>query len=147
MSLKKCPKCNKEVGPRTKICPKCSHDFAQPPFSSSGKTPRIHFSSVSTPKTKKRTSTKNKPNDLTIGDGGWVQDIEKGMPKIAYPSRPCKNMSVEDVKEQVEYHGLGFCLYNYIYPENIKDKKLVKMWKNTAEQMREIVRYLYGENK
>ena len=130
MSLKKCPKCNKEVGPRTKVCPACSHDFAQtsPPFSSVSKN---------------KSSKKPKPDDLTIGDGLWVHDRPKGMPKIQYPSQPCKNMSTEDVKEQVEYHGLGFCLQCYLYPNQIKDKELAKLWKNAQEQLGLIVRYLY----
>ena len=130
MPLKKCPKCGKEVGPRTSVCPDCGHNFKRvdPPSSSVSKT-----------KGKK----KDKPNELIIGDGGWVHDKEKGMPKIHYPSPPTKKMSVEDIKTSVEYHGLGFCLYNYIYPDTISDKKLAKMWDDTKNRMSEIVRYLY----
>ena len=135
MPSKICPKCKKEVGPRTKVCPKCSHNFTQP-------TPSSSVSIKKTQKTK-RVKQPKQPPEVILGDGYWTQDIEKGMPKVHYPNTILQNMSIEDVRLNIEYHGLGFCLYNYIYPENIKDKKLAKMWKNTVEQMREIVRYVY----
>ena len=133
MPSKTCPKCKKEVGPRTKICPKCSHNFAQP----------IPSSSVSIKKVKQP----KQPPEIILGDGYWTNDLERGMPKVHYPDTILQNMSIEDVRLNIEYHGLGFCLYNYIYPENIKDKKLAKMWKSTTEQMREIVKYLYGDQQ
>lgn len=128
MPNKICPKCKKEVGPRTKICPSCSYDFT------------TIFSSTP-PKTSKK--KKDRPSELVIGDGGWINDKEKGMPKIVYPEPPTKKMSADDIKTSVEYHGLGFCLYNYIYPDTISDKKLAKMWNDTRNRMIEIVRYLY----
>jgi len=78
-----------------------------------------------------------------VEPGGWVNDPTKGMPKIDDPgSLPEGKLSDEEVQDQIAYHGLGYCLWDYIPAERIKAAKLQTLWREARRTMVNIVEYL-----
>jgi hypothetical protein len=51
------------------------------------------------------------------------------------------------VAEEVEYHGLGCCIYSYIFPENIVDKVLAEKWRVARKALVAVVRHLDQEDR
>jgi hypothetical protein len=102
------------------------------------------------PKCKKQHGTRKKVCECghTFGGkpvepGGWVNDPTKGMPKIDDPGPlPSGKLSVEEVQDQIAYHGMGYCLWDYIPAERIADAKLRAFWRAGRKAMLNIVEYL-----
>lgn len=112
MPLKQCPKCSKECGPRTKICPSCNYDF------------NIQSSS-STKTTVKKSKQDSSLTKNVIGQGTWIYDTTKGLPVVEIPEPLTeKKLSVEQVREYISYEGLGYCIFTYIDAKKISDKPL-----------------------
>jgi len=121
MPIKVCPKCGAKHGCRRLVCD-CGHDFGS--------------------------KRKTKPADVTHAfpypePGTWVWDKAKGMPPIDAPGElPPGPLSVQVVKEQVSYEGLGFCIHTFIEPARISDPQLQELWVKARTAMQEIVTYL-----
>jgi len=113
MPKKVCPKCNAKHGTRKLKCD-CGHDF----------------------------STKNHP--LYPEPGGWVLDGDKKMPPIRQPEPLPKGTIEAKVlrDEYIAYEGLGYCLWEYIPANRIKDPKLRALWVKARKAMLDIVTYL-----
>jgi hypothetical protein len=78
-----------------------------------------------------------------VEPGGWVGDPTKGMPKIDHPGPlPEGTLSVEEVQDQIAYHGLGYCLWDYIPVARIRDAKLQTLWRGARRTMLNIVEHL-----
>ena len=78
-----------------------------------------------------------------VEPGGWVNDPTKGMPKIDHPGPlPEGKLSAEEVQDQIAYHGLGFCLWDYIPAARIKEAKLQTLWRAARKAMLNIVEHL-----
>ena len=61
--------------------------------------------------------------------GAWVLGKTSGLPEIQPPEQPVKaQLSVEQVADMVEYHGLGVCIYSYVFAKKIKNKELRRRW-------------------
>jgi hypothetical protein len=100
------------------------------------------------PECKKKHGTRKKVCDCghafvkSVEPGGWVNDPTKGMPKIDDPGPlPSGKLSVEEVQDQIAYHGMGYCLWDYIPPGRIKDAKLQTLWRAARRNMLNIVEY------
>ena len=114
MPKKVCPQCGKEYGVRKLVCD-CGHDF----------------------------SCKQKAHPLYPEPGGWVIDEIKGMPKMQPPEPlPSGPISVRQLKEQISYEGLGFCLHSYIPEDRIGDISLRKLWHEARLALQKIVDFL-----
>ena len=114
---KQCSACHKEWGTRKKVCD-CGHAFT-------GSHP------------------------LAPEPGAWVLGNIKGMPKLEPPGElpdgdRCLGMA-EIRDHYVAYEGLGFCIYEYIPAEKIKDPKLQTRWKKARQAMQDVV--IFMENK
>jgi hypothetical protein len=82
-----------------------------------------------------------------IADGTWVYDMPKGMSKVSRPEplEHGKKLTLKDVRERVEYDGLGFCIFEFVPHTKIEDKELSKLWLKAKRAMDNIVTYLYGD--
>lgn len=70
--------------------------------------------------------------------GRWVLDSMAGMPDVLPPEDlPPGKLSAADVYAQVEYEGLGFCIYELVAPSRIADEKLSALWEQARGAMRE----------
>jgi hypothetical protein len=118
MPQKTCPNCDAQHGVRKLKCD-CGYEFI-----------------------KKKPATKK---DQYIGIGSWIQDIDKGMPKIdmpePLPDQPTK-LTTRELSYYIAYEGICYCIFAYIDSTRIKDKKLAKMWQKAKEQLTEIVGYV-----
>ena len=107
---KQCPSCHAEWGTRKKVCD-CGHEFMGHP--------------------------------LAPEPGAWVLGDTKGMPKLEPPGAlPEGNrcLSMAQIRDEyVAYEGLGFCIYEYIPAEKIKDPTLRSLWTQAQEAMRSVV--------
>ena len=110
---KQCPNCDTEWGTRKKVCD-CGHAFI----------------------------TSSHP--LAPEPGAWVLDNVKGMPKLDPPGDlPDGPISTKEIRdEHVAYEGLGFCIYEYIPSEKIKDPTLRALWVQAQEAMRSVVNWM-----
>lgn len=80
--------------------------------------------------------------------GAWVLDKTHGLPVIGPPQLPVtKNLTTKQVADEVEYHGLGFCIYSYIFPEKIADKDLAEKWRAARKALVAIVKHLDQEDR
>ena len=117
MPLKQCPGCSAMHGSRKLKCD-CGFEFVK-------KTP-------------------NKLNTY-IGIGAWINDVPKNMPKVDVPE-PLTNLPVKlnvaDISRIMAYEGLGFCVFEYIPSDRIKDKQLAKLWLDAKNKLTEIVGYV-----
>jgi hypothetical protein len=69
--------------------------------------------------------------------------MPRGMPAIRPPEDlPSGQLSAGQVKAQVSYEGLGFCIYSFIRADRIADEKLRALWAQARATMQEIVGYL-----
>ncbi len=101
------------------------------------------------PKCKKQHGTRKKVCGCShsfmsrVEPGGWVNDTLKGMPKVEMPS-PLPNGPIvnDDVRDYIAYEGLGYCIYDYIPAEGVKDQKLRVLWRIARKAMQNIVTYL-----
>ena len=50
--------------------------------------------------------------------------------------------SIQQVKEKVEYEGLGYCIQNYFSAKSIENQELSKLWATAASAMDKIERLL-----
>jgi len=118
MPYKICPSCSNKCGPRTLKC-KCGHSFQQ--------------------------NKNNKPSDALISGGAWIADWYNDAKSVPEPDPLPRNrkLSVGEVKQYVEYNGVGFCIYCYIPPAKIEDKKLANRWEKARSAMKEVIEYLY----
>jgi len=119
MPHKICPECDASHGVRRLQCD-CGYEF--------------------------RKSKKKSANTSAVPEpGNWVFDTDKGMPKIHPPATLDGSMlSVDEVSEHVAYEGLGYCIYAYIPPGKIQDKKLADLWRKAQAEMRKVQSYLMG---
>lgn len=115
MPKKTCPECNAKHGTRKKVC-ECGYAFV---------------------------TKSNHP--LVPEPGGWVIDDYKGLPTIDPPdfNWPKGKLPTDMVRDEVSYHGLGFCIYSAIPADRIKDAPLRKLWKEARAKMMQITEYLY----
>jgi len=128
MPLKTCPKCKKGCGPRLKVC-KCGHVFE---------------GTKATGRRRRGTKGSSHAHPLVPEPGAWVLDSYHGLPELSCPeSLPPGKLDAETLKEQVQYEGLGFCIYHLVPPERVKDPKLQKLWKEAGDAMRGVINYLY----
>ena len=115
MPLKQCPNCDTEWGTRKKVCD-CGYTFI----------------------------TGGHP--LAPEPGAWVLDEMKGMPKLEPPGElPDGNrcLSMAEIRDHyVAYEGLGFCIYEYIPAEKIKDPTLRSLWMQAQKAMQSVVTWM-----
>ena len=134
MAYKTC-KCGKKCGVRSLKCPSCGVLFNE----SVPKKP-------APPKNKlvKEGSTVERE---MIEPGLWVLDKTKGMPNVSRPPSlsPTIKLNNIELRDHIVYEGLGYCIYNYITPNMILDKKIAKLWKEVHKIMIEIVGRIYGD--
>ena len=123
MPIKVCPKCLTKHGCRRLVC-ECGHDFGV--------------------KRKETSSPGTVAHDFPYPEPGtWVWALPRGMPPIKPPEElPSGQLSAGQVKAQVSYEGLGFCVYSFIRADRIADEKLRELWVKTRAAMSEIVEYL-----
>ena len=75
--------------------------------------------------------------------GTWVNDEIKGMPKLHPPDDvPKSRITASQLREYIEYEGLGFCIYQYIPAERILNKRLAILWRKARIALAKIVDYL-----
>ena len=119
MAKKKCPECETLHGSRKLVC-ECGHAF--PSRSGAG-------------------------HPLVPEPGAWVLDQPRGMPQILPPAAlpTGVDMTTREVQEQVAYHGLGFCVYSFILPARVKDRRLRRLWRETQDAMIRTQTYLFAE--
>ena len=86
-----------------------------------------------------------KPHPLYPEPGAWVLGNMHGLPEICPPGSLPLRLSIDDVRTQVTYEGLGFCIYEYISPERITDKTLREAWRVAKAAMNEVCRLLDEE--
>jgi len=109
MPMKQCPNCGYVWGSRKKVCD-CGYEFI------TGRHP------------------------LAPEPGAWVLNDTKGLPKLEPPGElPDGKLSTAEIRDQVEYEGLGFCIYEYIPAEKIKDPILRALWMRAQDAMRDVV--------
>ena len=78
--------------------------------------------------------------------GAWVKDEILGMPKLNPPDKiTTSRITTSQIREHVEYEGLGFCIWEYIPSERISDKKLRLLWQQARNAMLKIVNHLEKE--
>ncbi len=101
------------------------------------------------PKCSKQHGTRKKICDCghsfvqRVEPGGWVNDPTKGMPKIEDPgSLPEGKLDVEEVQDQIAYHGIGFCLWDYIPAERIENTNLRTLWRKARRAMVDVIAYM-----
>ena len=79
--------------------------------------------------------------------GAWVLGKTSGLPSIDPPESPIiEPLTTRQVADEVEYHGLGCCIYSYIFPEKIADKVLAEKWKVARKALVEVVKHLDRED-
>ena len=118
MPYKQCPECDTDNGVRTKKCKGCGYDFNPTPPSSA-------------------------MNIEELATGTWVYDSKKGMAQIEVPPELTSALDNEEIRRIIEYEGLGYCIFYYIKPKIIKDKKLKKIWDAAQQSMKKVQDYLY----
>lgn len=125
MPIKVCPKCLTKHGCRRLVC-ECGHDFQ------------------CKRKDKQTVTASAVTHDFPYPEPGtWVWSLPRGMPPIKPPEElPDGLLSAGQVKAQVSYEGLGFCVYSFIRADRIADEKLRELWVKTRAAMGEIVEYL-----
>ncbi len=65
------------------------------------------------------------------------------MPDILPPADlPEGMLTIEDIREQVSYEGLGFCIYELIPAKQIASARLAKLWYEARQAMQKVVSYL-----
>ena len=76
--------------------------------------------------------------------GAWVNDEMHGMPKLKTPNKipAFIVITTAQVREHIEYEGLGCCIWEYIPSERISDKRLRLLWSNARNAMLKIVNHL-----
>lgn len=74
--------------------------------------------------------------------GTWVDEREPGMPVLEEAKRATGSLSVRDVRDQVAYEGLGYCIYDLVPAGRIQDKRLRRLWSEARNAMLRIVNYL-----
>lgn len=80
--------------------------------------------------------------------GAWVLDRTHGLPVLDPPRFPVtKKLTAEQVADEVEYHGLGLCVYSYIFPEKITDGVLAEKWRAARKALVAVVRHLDQEDR
>ena len=100
------------------------------------------------PKCDKQHGTRKKVCDCghsfvrQVEPGGWVADPMKGMPKIDHPGPLPDKLTVEEVQDQIAYHGLGYCLWDYIPAERIKNTNLRTLWRKARRTMVDVIEYV-----
>lgn len=77
-----------------------------------------------------------------VEPGGWINDPTKGMPKIEDPGPLPDRLTAEEVQDQIAYHGIGYCIWDYIPAARIRDAKLQTLWREARRVLVNIVEYL-----
>ena len=113
MAKKKCPKCEKEHGPRKKVC-ECGHHFtnARHPL-----YPEPGAGILDTPK------------------GMPILSLPDPLPRG-------RTLTNDEVVDYISYEGLGYSIYGYINPPMIEDKTLARLWTEARRAMQKIVEHL-----
>jgi hypothetical protein len=129
-----CPQCQAALGVRTKVC-ECGHEFTIKTY----KQGSPHGSPI-------KTNANPLAQTYVPTPGLWVFDRPKDLPKIQAPGPlPDGTLTNQQVYEHVSYNGLGDCVFEYITPRKIADPKLRKKWEKAKQQLKEVWRYLIGE--
>lgn len=73
--------------------------------------------------------------------GAWVMNIPRGLPAIGPPEALPQHgkLTAEQVRHHVAHDGLGFCIFEYIDPTRIEDKRLALLWGKARVIMQQIV--------
>ena len=80
---------------------------------------------------------------LSPEPGAWVLQDYAGMPTLDPPAELSEDeVAVREIKDFIEYEGLGFCIYCLIPSERVADNSLRVLWKHAREAMQNIVEYL-----
>jgi hypothetical protein len=78
-------------------------------------------------------------NKLFPEPGTWVIDNRDGLSPVQPPDHDITiPMTTKEVADEVEYHGLGFCIFDWIQPKYVQDKELRILWIKARNVMREI---------
>ena len=124
MPVKICENCKTENHVRKLACTNCSTNFP-----------------TKEKKTKKEKVLTSAPS--TIGMGKWISDKVAGMPETTLPEPNENELSNEELKVEISYNGLGYCIFEYIQPNQILDEELRKLWIDAKEKIKDVVVYLY----
>jgi hypothetical protein len=82
----------------------------------------------------------------TVAMGHWINDLPKGFSEAEQPeSLPDRKLTLEELKDYIAYEGLGFCIYYYIEPSKIENKKVAKVWKEARESMVKVMEEIFDE--
>ncbi len=85
---------------------------------------------------------KLKQRSLVPEPGLWVADDLYGLGVQPPEPLPNRRLGTREVGRYVAYEGLGFCVFEYISPERIADRKLARLWIKARTALQEIVEYL-----
>ena len=83
-----------------------------------------------------------KPNRATYPEpGAWVINTPRGLPAVGPPEALPQHakLTAEEVRHHVAYDGLGFCIFEYIDPARIEDKRLALLWDKARVIMQQVV--------
>jgi hypothetical protein len=128
MPVKICENCKLENHVRRLACTGCGVNFP-----------------IKEKKIKKEKLSTSAPS--TVGMGKWISDKVPGMPETTLPEPNDNELDNEELKEEIEYNGLGFCIYDFIQKNQIKDEELRKLWVIAKDAMKDIVIYLWDSEK
>jgi hypothetical protein len=73
-----------------------------------------------------------------------VTEHVKGMPEVELGTVVTATLPTEEVKQQVAYEGLGYCVYTLVPANKIEDPTLRSLWKAARKSMQDIVVWLDG---
>ena len=73
--------------------------------------------------------------------GAWVINTPRGLPVVGSPEAlpQHRELTAEEVRHHVAYDGLGYCIFEYIDPARIADKRLALLWTKARVTMQQIV--------
>ena len=89
-----------------------------------------------------------KRHKLSPEPGAWVCDAFRGLPELEAPGHEVgENLTAHLVADEVEYHGLGFCVLGYIAPDKITDPILQRRWEEARKALQSVKLYLEREDR
>lgn len=74
--------------------------------------------------------------------GTWVDERNPGMPVLDEAKQSTNSLSVRDVRDRIAYEGLGYCIYDLVPADKIRDKRLHCLWSKARDAMLQVVNYL-----
>ena len=89
-----------------------------------------------------------KRHKLSPEPGAWVCDTFRGLPELDAPEHEVGGpLTARQVADEVEYHGLGFCILEYITPDKITDPILQRRWGKARKALQSVKMYLEREDR